>query len=387
MSAVMYGASGDGDLAEMRETLFEKELDLQEFLSKHPELLAGDQMNAANARRFVLISAEAGVAIAEGGSDYFSLDHLFVDQDGIPTLVEVKRSTDTRLRREVVGQMLEYAANACAFWDPARLRLAFERRCETAGVTPEAELAKLGLGPDIAGDVIWDKLAQNLKQERLRLVFLADKFPPETLRIVEFLNRQMTATEVYAVEVRHFTGGGLKTLVPRVLNPSLLQVERKAAVSGPGEEWTEDRFYAALEERHPESVQVFREIANWANGHTQLTSFFGNGRIDGSIIICFQRTKKGRYDSIAGDVAILTLWTYGRVEIDFQYLLARAAFASREARLELLRRLTEGSSLALSENMIDKRPSLPSSQFDSPENLRALLGAMEWVVQTLSAAS
>ena len=30
----------------------------------------------------------------------------------MPTLVEVKRSSDTRIRREVVGQMLHYAANA-----------------------------------------------------------------------------------------------------------------------------------------------------------------------------------------------------------------------------------------------------------------------------------
>lgn len=32
----------------------------------------------------------------EGEASRFSLDHLFIDQDGIPTLVEVKRSTDTR---------------------------------------------------------------------------------------------------------------------------------------------------------------------------------------------------------------------------------------------------------------------------------------------------
>jgi hypothetical protein len=33
------------------------------------------------------------------------------DQNAVPTLVEVKRSSDTRIRREVVGQMLDYAAN------------------------------------------------------------------------------------------------------------------------------------------------------------------------------------------------------------------------------------------------------------------------------------
>jgi hypothetical protein len=39
------------------------------------------------------------------------LDQLVVDQDGIPTSVEVGRHSDLRLRREV-GQVLKYAANA-----------------------------------------------------------------------------------------------------------------------------------------------------------------------------------------------------------------------------------------------------------------------------------
>ena len=133
----MYGATGEGDLVELKETLFAKEVDLQDFLTKHPALLAGDQMNPADPRRFVLITAEAGIAIAEGAGDYFSLDHLFIDQDGIPTLVEVKRSTDTRLRRAVVGQMLEYAANACAYWDVAGVRSVFEKRCAELGLSPE----------------------------------------------------------------------------------------------------------------------------------------------------------------------------------------------------------------------------------------------------------
>lgn len=44
-----------------------------------------------------------------------SLDLFLLDQDGIPTLVEVKRSSDTRTRREVVAQMLDYAANLVSF--------------------------------------------------------------------------------------------------------------------------------------------------------------------------------------------------------------------------------------------------------------------------------
>ena len=39
---------------------------------------------------------------------------------------EVKRSTDTRIRREVVGQMLDYAADAVTYWPVTRIRSMFE---------------------------------------------------------------------------------------------------------------------------------------------------------------------------------------------------------------------------------------------------------------------
>ena len=342
-------------------------------------------MNPSDPRRFVLVTAEAGIAIAEGAADYFSLDHLFIDQDGIPTLVEVKRSTDTRLRREVIGQMLEYAANACAYWDANRLRSVFERRCEAAGVSPHEELAKLDFGQGHDPDDIWEKVGQNLKQERLRLVFLSDKFPPETQRIIEFLNRQVQATEVYAVEVPQYTGSGMRTLVPRVLNPSVLQADRRAAAAGRGELWTGDRFYRDLAERNgPGAVPVFRQIHQWAEAQPRLVTLFGRGKSDGSIKILFKRGADATiYQS--GDTVILTLWSYGLAEIEFQYLMARAPFDAVEKREELWRRLTDGSSLKIARSRIELRPSVKWSELADSKNMPVLLAAMEWVVQELGA--
>ncbi len=145
--------------------------------------------------------------------------------------------------------MLEYAANACAHWKVERLQTLFERRCVTSRLNPREELNTLLSGPDADADLVWQKVAQNIAQERLRLVFIADRFAPETQRIIEFLNRQMQLTEVYAVEVRQFTGGGMKTLVPRILNPSVLQTDRRAATTQRGEIWTSDRFYADVQVR------------------------------------------------------------------------------------------------------------------------------------------
>lgn len=123
----------DGDLIEMSEDLYEREALLQRDLANFPKLLAGDQMDTSEPRRWTLIAREASVPDKEGGNERWSADHLFVDQDAIPTIVEVKRSEDTRRRREVAGQMLDYVSHATLYWDAADLRETFEETCETGG--------------------------------------------------------------------------------------------------------------------------------------------------------------------------------------------------------------------------------------------------------------
>ena len=108
----------DGRLVSVQEDPFENEDALQALLESSPELISP---SAEDGVRFVLVRREQPVPGSEGGSGRWSVDHLFLDSDGIPTLVEVKRSTDTRIRREVVGQMLDYAANAVAYWPQGEL--------------------------------------------------------------------------------------------------------------------------------------------------------------------------------------------------------------------------------------------------------------------------
>lgn len=114
-------------LVAMEETRYESEDLLQRLLAEHPDLLAGHQVNSDEPRRWLLVSREAGVPDRVDGGARWALDHLFIDQDGMPTLVEVKRSTDTRIRREVVGQMLDYAANAVLHWPKEQIIELFER--------------------------------------------------------------------------------------------------------------------------------------------------------------------------------------------------------------------------------------------------------------------
>ena len=96
MSDAIYLIGEDGSLREMRSEPYDSEDLLQRLLAEHPSVLAGVHSDDDSSGDWLLLKREAGVPTHEGGGGHLSLDHLFVDRDGIPTLVEVKRSQDTR---------------------------------------------------------------------------------------------------------------------------------------------------------------------------------------------------------------------------------------------------------------------------------------------------
>lgn len=216
MTGNIFLIHDDDTLVPMNESAYDTEGMLQGLLAKYPDLLAGDQMESSDPRRWLLVRREIGIPGEEEGGDRWSLDHLFLDQDGVPTLVEVKRSTDTRIRREVVGQMLDYAANAVAYWPVEKIRAGFEAECETSGTDPDELISNLTDG-GLEVDDFWQRVKTNLQAGRIRMLFVADEIPSELRRIIEFLNTQMDPAQVLGVEVKQFVGENMKSLVPRVV--------------------------------------------------------------------------------------------------------------------------------------------------------------------------
>src|SRR5690242_3287529 len=113
----VYVVHEDGNTEAMDRVRCRDEIkELQLILEKNPDLLPGDQIDPEDPRRWLLIKREMPVPDPNTGLDRWSIDFLFVDQDAIPTFVECKRFADTRSRREVVGQMIDYAANGHYYW-------------------------------------------------------------------------------------------------------------------------------------------------------------------------------------------------------------------------------------------------------------------------------
>ena len=223
----------DHSLVVLNRQPYESEALLQEALELFPEVIAGGTTADGDRRGLLLIRREMGIPKDDGASPTWSIDHLFVDGDGVPVLVEVKRSSDTRIRREVVGQMLDYAANGIRYWPVAELRDAFEARCLLNGTTADDQL--LQVFPEADPDEFWQKVGDNLAAGRIRMVFVADRLPAELIRIIEFLDEQMQPAQVLGVEMPQYVGEGHQLLVPKL-------VGRTVKSSPIGRQWTEERI-------------------------------------------------------------------------------------------------------------------------------------------------
>jgi hypothetical protein len=167
--------------------------------------------------------------------DRWSLDHLYLDQDAIPTFVECKRSSDTRARREVVAQMLDYAANGLTHWTVQSLRQSATQTALKRQRNIDDEVGALLAGQAEADiEVFWQKVEANLKAGKVRLVFVADQIPPELRRLVEFLNDRLTDVDVLAVEIKQFLhDGDHAVLVPRLVGMTERAREKEGTVPKP----------------------------------------------------------------------------------------------------------------------------------------------------------
>jgi hypothetical protein len=355
----------------MAETPYEAESLLQELLAEHPEVLASEG-SAEGAAALLLVKREAGVADDPGIGARWSLDHLFLDAEAVPTLVEVKRSSDTRIRREVVAQMLDYAANAAGYWTPDLLREWFEAECRTAGREPREVLSDSF--PSVSDeDSYWRSVGVNLASGRLRLVFVSDAIPRELRRIIEFLNDQMTRTSVLGIEVKQYIdpAGLMQTIVPTILGDTE-SARRTKGQSGTGS-WDRDSLISQVEERNGvDQAAAAVRIIDWALARQDLKPYYGRGLHDGSFTA-------GHPDP--DRLFPFVLYGYGRVEIQFEHIRKRPPFDDVGLRGELRDRLNNIPGVDLPIEAIEKRPSLQLEVFTAQAALDGLLDVLDWVFQ------
>jgi hypothetical protein len=238
--------------------------------------------------------------------------------------------------------MLDYAANGSMFWSAERLRSWFE------GDDPQGAMQRLMdlIGPSDAepadaGDAFWQTVGTNLREGRVRLIFVADEIPLSLRRLVEFLNEQMPRVEVLALEIRQYRQAGSSTgaLVPRLVG----QTARAQALKEPGgavsrrsHPWTTDEVVDSTASAEPDSAAVAWTVRDGAAAHPHIRITGGRGVSYPSLTMAADsgqsaspfRAVLSLYGALTGELPML--------EIRIRQMCATPPYDRDEARVRLM---------------------------------------------------
>lgn len=158
------------------------------------------------------------------------------------TLVECKLASNPEVRREIIGQVLDYASK---FW-----HLSIEE-------FESQWLARTGIHPSNYPDweVIRDRLEGNLSTGEFRIILAVDKINSDLRRIVEYLNHiTVPAVAVIAVVYSRSQDNGLEILSRQIYGEELSQAKINRA-RDLREKWSIQEFLSWIEANEKNEIE------------------------------------------------------------------------------------------------------------------------------------
>ncbi|XHX78323.1 MAG: hypothetical protein RBJ76_28525 [Stenomitos frigidus ULC029] len=343
--------------------------ELQLILENNPDLLPGDQINPDNPRRWLLIKREMPVPDPNTGADRWSLDFFFVDQDATPTFVECKLFRSTEARRQVVGQLIEYAANGHHYWTKELIRDFAVQTAAPNGL--EEALQALQPTNYESPDAFFDQIQANLREGQVRLIFFLEQASMELRSIVNFLNKQMERSEILLVEARQYELENTKIVAPVLFGytEEARKVKRNITVlpATSRRKWDKSQFFAhACEKLSKSEVQVLEKFCNQCLSLEWDISWGSTGSVKGTF---------GIKDSSISERVFSGVTSEGRLFFNFGWLTGEIAERARDNLKTLIVQRTD---LPISDDYVKRYPSYPITIWGSQadlvfESLRDLL--------------
>jgi hypothetical protein len=230
-----------------------EEKELQNLLEANLQLIPGEQINVEEPRRWLLLKRELPVEDPATGENRWSLDFLLLDQDAVLTLVECKRFRDVRAKREVIGQMLDYAANALFYLTREKFGASLEEQARRSGVDADTLVRDFEATDATSVDALFKNVRNKIAEGEVRLIFFMEEAPSELKSVVLFLNKQMERAEVLIVEAKQFEHDGDRIVVPSLwgYTEEARRIKKTVTVRSAGERrsWDEQAFRDDIERR------------------------------------------------------------------------------------------------------------------------------------------
>lgn len=261
MSNIIFSKSGDS-LLEMPISAYQKELELQKIVADNPGILQRENDDVS----IFLVAQEYKISDAPDSDISFYIDHLCIDSNGVPIIVETKLGHNTEIRRTITGQMLDYASRI-SIADLENIKSLFRANNNQETVD------------QYDTQDFWESVAVNISAARMKLVFVADRIPSSLSCLIEFMSRVMQGIDVYGIELTKYDGN---LFTKRTVENIEKTVSRRQSL--PPRTWNKDDFLTQVKDLAGDTAaNTAREIIRFCET-TSLSCGYGTGRKIGSFI-------------------------------------------------------------------------------------------------------
>jgi len=200
----------DGDNIKVIDKVkFAEEGKLQDYLEKYPTLIPlADIVEGAS--DLLCIGREVGAGPG-------AIDLLFIDKDGLLTIVETKLAKNPEARRTVIGQIIEYASYISQ-WTADKV---YEVANDYLKSNLDEVIQEISEGEPLGSDYR-SNIEQNLKSGKIRLIIAVDELNDPLRATITFLNSHSNF-DILLLQVSSFE----ESKTRKVLMPSLFGYSQK----------------------------------------------------------------------------------------------------------------------------------------------------------------
>ena len=191
-----------------------------------------------------------------------SADIVLIGSDGVLTIIETKLRRNPEARRQVIAQLLEYAAylSEWTIYEIHRRSEDFFRseKCpiEYADKTFDGIIGTFLEDSGVEDDVISfkGKIEQNLRQGRMRLIVAVDEVGEQAQKIISFVNSH-SSFDIYLLQISAFED----TEDRNIFVPALHGYARKISSPPDRQPWDWERYETDLG-WSPQDVQSVKKL-------------------------------------------------------------------------------------------------------------------------------
>ncbi len=167
--------------------------------------------------------------------------------------------------------------------------------------------------------------------------------------LIHYVN-QNSQFDIYAVRLEFYKFNDHEIIIPKIFGVDIKKNVRGKALEN---QWDEITFFKEFERKGmTREAAVAKQIFDWASERCS-RMWWGKGSVNGSFVPVHTHNNEEHY--------FFALFTSGKLEIYFQWILKKQAFMSEDKRIELLKRLNTIPGVSLPQESITKRPNVKLS--------------------------